>query len=70
MAGTIVNGIILAVLLVIFSTIGGLIGVSIFEKRQSGRCHHHHRDSAEAPAAAVPYNRDFSRLKTTAGEGL
>jgi hypothetical protein len=34
--GAIVNGLILAVLLVIFSTIGGLIGVSIFEKRKSG----------------------------------
>ena len=30
----IVNGIILAVLLIIFSTIGGLIGISIFEKRK------------------------------------
>ena len=30
----IVNGIILAVLLVIFSTIGGLLGVPIFEKRK------------------------------------
>jgi hypothetical protein len=35
-AGAIVNGIILAVLLVIFSTIGGLIGISIFEKRKGG----------------------------------
>ena len=35
-AGAIVNGIILAVLLVIFSTIGGLIGVPIFEKRKGG----------------------------------
>jgi hypothetical protein len=35
-AGAIVNGLILAVLLVIFSTIGGLIGVSIFEKRKGG----------------------------------
>jgi hypothetical protein len=34
--GAIVNGIILAVLLVIFSTIGGLIGVPIFEKRKGG----------------------------------
>ena len=34
--GAIVNGLILAVLLVIFSTIGGLIGVSIFEKRKGG----------------------------------
>jgi hypothetical protein len=33
-AGAIVNGIILAVLLVIFSTLGGLIGVPIFEKRK------------------------------------
>jgi len=33
-AGAIVNGIILAVLLVIFSTIGGLLGVPIFEKRK------------------------------------
>jgi hypothetical protein len=32
--GAIVNGIILAVLLVIFSTIGGLLGVPIFEKRK------------------------------------
>ena len=32
--GAIVNGIILAVLLVIFSTLGGLIGVPIFEKRK------------------------------------
>ncbi len=30
----IVNGFILAVLLIIFSTIGGLIGISIFEKRK------------------------------------
>lgn len=35
-AGAIVNGIILAVLLVIFATIGGLIGISIFEKRKGG----------------------------------
>jgi hypothetical protein len=34
--GALVNGIILAVLLVIFSTIGGLIGVAIFEKRKGG----------------------------------
>jgi len=33
-AGAIVNGLILAVLLVIFSTLGGLIGVPIFEKRK------------------------------------
>jgi len=32
--GAIVNGIILAVLVVIFSTLGGLIGVPIFEKRK------------------------------------
>ena len=32
--GAILNGIILAVLLVIFSTIGGLLGVPIFEKRK------------------------------------
>lgn len=30
----IVNGFILAVLLIVFSTIGGLIGISIFEKRK------------------------------------
>jgi hypothetical protein len=34
--GAIVNGIILAVLLVIFSTLGGLIGIPIFEKRKRG----------------------------------
>ena len=33
-AGAIVNGIILAVCVVIFSTLGGLIGVPIFEKRK------------------------------------
>ena len=33
-AGAIVNGLILAVLLVIFSTLGGLIGIPIFEKRK------------------------------------
>jgi hypothetical protein len=33
-AGAIVNGSILAVLLIIFSTIGGLLGVPIFEKRK------------------------------------
>jgi hypothetical protein len=33
-AGAIVNGLVLAVLLVIFSTLGGLIGVPIFEKRK------------------------------------
>jgi hypothetical protein len=32
--GAIVRGIILAVLLVIFSTLGGLIGIPIFEKRK------------------------------------
>jgi hypothetical protein len=32
--GAIVNGLILAVLLVVFSTLGGLIGVPIFEKRK------------------------------------
>lgn len=34
--GAIVNGLILAVLLVIFSTLGGLIGIPIFEKRKRG----------------------------------
>jgi hypothetical protein len=34
--GTIVNALILAVLLVIFSIIGGLLGVPIFEKRKGG----------------------------------
>jgi hypothetical protein len=34
--GLIVNGLILAVLLFIFSVIGGLIGVAIFEKRKGG----------------------------------
>ena len=33
-AGAIVNGLIVAVLLVIFSTLGGLIGIPIFEKRK------------------------------------
>jgi len=33
-AGAIVRGIILAVCLVIFSTLGGLIGIPIFEKRK------------------------------------
>jgi hypothetical protein len=33
-AGAIFNGIILAVCLVIFSTLGGLLGVPIFEKRK------------------------------------
>jgi hypothetical protein len=32
--GAIVNAIILAVCLVIFSTLGGLIGVPLFEKRK------------------------------------
>ena len=32
--GALVNAIILAVLVVIFSTLGGLIGVSLFEKRK------------------------------------
>ena len=35
-AGAIVRGIITMVLLVIFATIGGLIGVAIFEKRKGG----------------------------------
>jgi hypothetical protein len=35
-AGLIVNGLILAVLLFFFSVIGGLIGVAIFEKRKGG----------------------------------
>ncbi len=34
--GAIVNGLILAVCLVIFATIGGLIGIPIFEKRKGG----------------------------------
>ena len=33
-AGHIVNGFILAVLLIVFSTLGGLIGISVFEKRK------------------------------------
>jgi CDP-diglyceride synthetase len=33
-AGAIVNGIILAILLVIFSTLGGLLGIPLFEKRK------------------------------------
>lgn len=33
-AGAIVNGIITAVLLVVFATIGGLLGIPIFEKRK------------------------------------
>ena len=33
-AGHIVNGFILAVLLIAFSTLGGLIGISVFEKRK------------------------------------
>src|SRR5437764_5030398 len=35
-AGAIINGIIWMVLLIIFATIGGLIGVAIFEKRKGG----------------------------------
>jgi hypothetical protein len=35
-AGTIINALIMAVLLIIFSVIGGLIGVPIFEKRKGG----------------------------------
>jgi hypothetical protein len=35
-AGVIINGIILTVLLIIFATVGGLIGVAIFEKRKGG----------------------------------
>jgi hypothetical protein len=35
-AGAIINGLILAVCLVIFATIGGLIGIPIFEKRKGG----------------------------------
>ena len=34
-AGAIVNGIILAVCLVVFATIGGLIGIPLFEKRKA-----------------------------------
>ena len=34
LAGAIVNGLILAVCLVIFATLGGLIGIPIFEKRK------------------------------------
>ena len=34
-AGAIVNGIILAVCLVVFSTLGGLIGIPLFEKRKA-----------------------------------
>jgi hypothetical protein len=30
----IINGIILAILLIVFSTLGGLIGISVFEKRK------------------------------------
>jgi hypothetical protein len=33
-AGAIVNGLILAVLLIIFAVIGGLIGIPLFEKRK------------------------------------
>ena len=35
-AGLIINGLILAVLLFIFSIVGGLLGVAIFEKRKGG----------------------------------
>ena len=35
-AGAIVNGLILAVLLFIFAIIGGLIGIPLFEKRKGG----------------------------------
>jgi len=35
-AGTIINALIMAVLLIIFSIIGGLLGVPIFEKRKGG----------------------------------
>jgi len=34
-AGAIVNGIILAVCLVVFATIGGLVGIPLFEKRKA-----------------------------------
>jgi hypothetical protein len=34
-SGAIINGIIGAVLLIVFATIGGLIGIPIFEKRKS-----------------------------------
>jgi hypothetical protein len=34
-AGAIINGLIMAVLLVVFSTIGGLLGIPIFEKRKA-----------------------------------
>ncbi|HEY8225839.1 MAG TPA: hypothetical protein VIG25_11205 [Pyrinomonadaceae bacterium] len=34
-AGAIVNGIILAVCLVIFATLGGLVGIPLFEKRKA-----------------------------------
>ncbi len=36
MVAEIFKGIILALLLVVFSTLGGLIGISIFEKRKGG----------------------------------
>lgn len=35
-AGAIVNGLIMAVLLFIFAVIGGLIGIPLFEKRKGG----------------------------------
>lgn len=35
-AGAIVNGLILAVLLFVFAIIGGLIGIPLFEKRKGG----------------------------------
>jgi hypothetical protein len=35
-AGAIINGLILAVCLVIFATLGGLVGIPIFEKRKGG----------------------------------
>jgi hypothetical protein len=35
-AGAIVNGLIVAVLLFLFAVIGGLIGVALFEKRKGG----------------------------------
>ena len=34
-AGAIVNGIILAVCLVVFATLGGLVGIPLFEKRKA-----------------------------------
>ncbi|HEX2271573.1 MAG TPA: hypothetical protein VHH35_18655, partial [Pyrinomonadaceae bacterium] len=35
-AGAIINGVIVAVLLFLFAVIGGLIGVALFEKRKGG----------------------------------